>query len=188
MRKVLPMPDCVIRTRSGRLLNPIAPDPDAIVITDIAHALSQLCRFGGHTSSPFSVAQHSVAVSEAAAKTDPLAGMWGLLHDASEAYIVDIPRPVKMLPQLDGYREAERTLQDAIYAKFGCVGIVPPAVHQADDLQLAIEFRDLMPARPGDMWHVTAWGAATIYPMPPPDAALLFLERFLLLQEEASCA
>ncbi len=188
MRNVLPMPDRVIRTRSGRLIDPLSPDPDAIVITDIAHALSQLCRFGGHTASPYSVAQHSVAVSESAAKIDPAAGLWALLHDASEAYIVDIPRPLKMLPQLAGYREAERTLQDAIYAKYGCVGVVPPAVHQADDLQLAIEFRDLMPERPGDTWHVTAWGADPIYPLPAPDAALLFLERFLQLQEEASCA
>src|ERR1019366_9954250 len=86
--------DGAIRTYSGVRFKPLDPDP-AVGISDIAHALANQCRFGGHSSAFYSVAQHSVRVSEICAAEDAL---WGLLHDASEAYLVDVPAPLKQLP------------------------------------------------------------------------------------------
>ena len=78
-------------TASGLGFDPEDPKPEAIVIEDIAHALSNICRFGGHTGSFYSVAQHSVLVS---LHTNAKFARAGLMHDASEAYIGDIIRPV----------------------------------------------------------------------------------------------
>jgi hypothetical protein len=170
-----------IRTFTGRLFSVLEPDPSAIEIRDIAHALAQQCRFAGHTRVPYSVAQHSVLVSHAAAALDVRAGLWGLLHDASEAYLTDIPRPLKVLPSFAPYRIAERTLQTLIYGQFGCHGREPMAVHQADNDVLAVEFRDLMPHRPGDGWPRRADGAPAITPWLADKAEAEFLLRFLEL-------
>ncbi len=170
-----------IRTASGRLVQPAAVAPGEIDITDLAHALSQQCRFGGHTDRFYSVAQHSVAVSRLAAGVEPTAGLWGLLHDASEAYLVDLPQPLKVLPAFAGYRAIEADVQARIYARFGLTGAVPDVVHWADEQQLAIEFRDLMPARAGDAWAAEAAGAAPLKPMRPRTAKAAFLQRFLEL-------
>lgn len=173
------MTDGTIRTFTGRLFRPLDPASGEIEIRDIAHALAQTCRFAGHTRVTYSVAQHSVLVSYRATALDPRAALWGLLHDASEAYLTDIPRPLKSLPEFGPYRIAERTLQSVIYSTFGCHGREPFAVHQADDEVLAIEFRDLMPARVGDTWTQLAAGAAPIEPWSADKAEAQFLLRFL---------
>ena len=107
-----------ITTYTGRRFDPLHPDPDAISAEDIAHALSLLCRAGGHFAHFYSVAQHSVnCAKEALARGYTKRVALGcLLHDASEAYLSDITRPVKA--HLPRYLDIEKTLQDAIYRNY----------------------------------------------------------------------
>jgi hypothetical protein len=130
-----------ITTFLGVHFYPLDPRPDEIQIEDIAHALSNQCRFSGHVLSFYSVAEHSVRVARALPREMAL---YGLLHDASEAYLVDIPRPLKRLPEFARYLEAEGVLMRAILDRFG-LGPLPALVYIADDALLATEGRDLMP-------------------------------------------
>lgn len=133
--------DAWIQTHSGRRFTPTNPNPDAIVIQDIAHALSMQCRFSGHCREFYSVAQHSVLVSYICDSQDAL---WGLLHDASETYLVDVPRPLKRSGKLQGYIDMEHKMQEAICRRFGLPLAEPPSVKKADTALLATEARDLM--------------------------------------------
>ena len=107
-----------IRTFSGIHMSPADPRPEEICIEDIAHALSLMTRANGHFPVFYSVAQHSLdcaamAQAEGRSSREVLAC---LLHDASEAYLSDITRPVKgCLPE---YRRIEQVLQEMIYEKY----------------------------------------------------------------------
>ncbi len=170
-----------IETASGRSFKPLDPDPNEIDIEDIAHALSHQCRYSGHTRTHYSVAEHCVRVSDLLAELgcprEVL--LWGLLHDASEAYLVDIPSPLKTTSLFAGYRVAEWTLMKAICERFGLSEEEPPVVRVADLTLLSTEVRDLMPAR------AEHWGSLTHAPLPeqirpwgPEEARRRFLERF----------
>ena len=170
-----------IETHSGRRFRPLSPDAGEIVITDIAHALSQQCRFSGHTFVPYSVAEHSVRVAEllerwAAPRSVQL---WGLLHDASEAYLVDIPQPLKHTEAFAPYRAAERELMAAVCTRFGLSQAEPAMVRRADATLLATEARDLMPYR-REHWIglVEAPLPETIKPWHSSSAKREFLARF----------
>lgn len=128
-----------IRTFTGQYVNPLNPDPDTICIDDIAHALSQICRFGGHLPYFYSVADHSLAVSYSLPAEHVLAG---LLHDASEAYLCDIPSPVKRM--ITGYAEAEDRLMKVIAEKFGFPWPLPEVIKAEDRRQLQIEWDNIM--------------------------------------------
>ena len=137
-----------IETYTGKKFFPLDPRVDDIVIDDIAHALSHQCRFSGHTARFYSVAEHCVRVSEYIEKRgyDRTAQMWGLMHDASEAYLVDLPSPLKALDGLgSAYRIAERNLMLVICERFGLPAVQPECVTEADLRLLATEARDLMP-------------------------------------------
>lgn len=132
-----------ISTYTGKRINPLAPDPDQICIEDIAHALSQLCRWTGHTRRFYSVAQHSVLVS---GLSNPGHKLIGLLHDAPEAYITDLNRPLKNSTYMSGYRLVEQLLWNAIVEKFDLINIkIPQDVKKADDILMNTEARDLLP-------------------------------------------
>ncbi|OFW44758.1 MAG: hypothetical protein A3J29_07940 [Acidobacteria bacterium RIFCSPLOWO2_12_FULL_67_14b] len=118
-----------IRTFTGRDVYPLAPDPDAIAIEDIAHHLALQNRFAGATVEPYSVAQHSVLVSYCC---DPADALHGLLHDAAEAYLGDLVRPLKRLGLLGGYRAIEAQLQVVIYGRFGLAPETPASVKVMD--------------------------------------------------------
>lgn len=153
-------------TASGRRYWPEDPRPGDIAIEDIAHALALQCRYGGHCSEFYSVAQHAVYVSEACAPNDAL---WGLLHDASEAYIVDIPRPFKLAMGMQEYLRFEERFMGAICDAFGLPHGMPSSVRLADEVLLATEARDLMPhqgeggvprwtlTHPPLEWRITPW-------------------------------
>ena len=94
-------------TYTGKHVHSLSPHPEEIDIDDVAHSLSQMCRFLGHTDGFYSVGQHSVLVSELVPAQDAL---WGLLHDASEAYLCDLPAPIKRDPEMGIYRIAEDRL------------------------------------------------------------------------------
>ena len=120
-------------------------NPDAILIEDIAHALSNICRFSGHSPHHYSVAQHSVLVSRLCSKREALAG---LLHDATEAYIGDMVTPLKrLIPEFEAY---EDKLYQFISAKFGIPNIITPGVKRADLAALALEAKHLMGVDPKD--------------------------------------
>lgn len=171
-----------IQTVSGRRINPFAPDLTAIDIGDIAHALGNQCRFGGHCLRFCSVAQHSCVVSDVTASrgADPPTALWALLHDAAEAYLGDVPHPVKHHSELGRiYREAEHGVQEAILRRFGLPLTAPPPVAEVDRAVLAAERQALM----SDAWDwpelegVRAAEVA-IEPWPPNEAAREFLERY----------
>ena len=164
-----------ILTASGELFDPFRPDPARILLVDIAHALSNLCRFTGHVGRFYSVAQHSVLVSRLCPDDHAMAG---LLHDASEAYMADIAEPLKRHPAFRPYLEAERELMAAILGRFGLAPTLPAAVDEADRLALALEFRDLMalPMIPID--PAVSDAIPRIEPMPPERAKEAFIGRF----------
>ena len=136
-----------LMTYTRKMFDPLHPNTDRIDIADIAHALSLLCRANGHIRHFYSVAQHSInCMMEAQARGhSPRLQLACLLHDASEAYLSDITRPVKAeLPQ---YKQIETPLQEAIWNKW----LVQPLteeetvqVFQIDDAILAHEFLYLM--------------------------------------------
>jgi uncharacterized protein len=151
-----------------------------VCLGDIAHHLSNLCRFTGAVRSFYSVAQHTVLVS---LYCDPADALWGLLHDSSEAYLVDVPRPLKHAPEFAFYREVEERATKAIMSSFQLPHARPASVSVADARILATEARDLMaPLHPD--WRVMASPyARVIRPLPPESARAMFLARYKMLTE-----
>lgn len=157
------------QTFTGRQFWPCDPRPEDVCIEDIAHALSMQCRFAGHCRTFYSVAEHSVRVAwEVERYEREMNGRYGLslytltlaalLHDASEAYCVDVPRPLK--PYLTGYKEIESGVMRAVeeWAGIGADGRYSVCAHEmikrADEVVLATEARDLM--KIGRPWHLKA--------------------------------
>lgn len=133
----------------GRKFWPIDPSPDEVSIDDIAHALSNICRFGGRCSHFYSVAQHSVMVSRIVARTRPDLALHGLLHDAAEAYLGDVIAPLKHDLWLDvtPFATVEARVLDAIMTSLRLPDLRPcdyGVIKQADLIALATEARDLM--------------------------------------------
>jgi hypothetical protein len=170
-----------IQTFTGKRFTPTNPNPESIVILDIAHALSMQCRFSGHVKKFYSVAQHSVLVSYLCNQEDSL---WGLLHDATEAYLVDVPSPLKRSGKFDAYLEFEKNMQTAICKRFGLEDKEPPSVKKADSLLLATEARDLMSPLREDWVYPVRPLPMKIDPLLPEEAELLFLNRFYDLIDE----
>lgn len=167
-----------IRTAGGGRFWPLDPRPEEVDIREVAHALANLCRFTGHTRDFYSVGQHSVLV---AMLCPPEARPWGLLHDASEAYIADVSRPVKHAPEMAPYRAIEADLTAAIFRRFGLDPAMPASVKRADDVLCVAEARQLV--RGGvDGWGdwvdaVPAYGER-IVPWAPWHAEYRFLTLF----------
>lgn len=116
-----------MQTYTGRAFYPMEPDPDMVDPTDIAHALGHLCRYNGHVSQFYSVAEHCVLMSYAVA---PENALWALLHDATEAYVGDMVSPLKR--SMPEFRLAERRVSYAICHRFGISTDCPEEVKQAD--------------------------------------------------------
>lgn len=167
-------------TASGKSIDLMNIRPDQIELSDIAASLSKLCRFAGHTSSFYSVAEHSVLV----ARNVPIEyALEGLLHDAAEAYVADLPLPVKIL--LPNYVELERRVELAITEKFSldiserCLKYV-----KAMDLRaLSEEFLQLMPREQYDAVFPTRISPFDIgdswrLGLNPGNAEKLFLEAY----------
>lgn len=170
-----------IETFHGERFQPLAPSLGSIWIEDIAHALSNQCRFSGHCREFYSVAEHSVRVSLLLKEwgEDEDVQMWGLLHDASEAYLVDLPTPLKASEFGSEYRRSEERLMAVICERFGLAPPQPRVVHTADSVLLRTEARDLMPNKP-EHWKTldVAPLAERISPWTPRHAEAAFLNRF----------
>lgn len=168
-----------IRTFSGRAIYPLNPDPADVALEDVAHHLSNLCRFTGAVRKFYSVAEHSVRVSEI---VEPEYALEGLLHDASEAYLSDFASPIKQQAGFgDVYRATEAILMQAVGVAFGIPAEMSERVHWADKVLLRTEMRDLMP--PGDMSSGREGEVLdnVIVPWTPEEAEVRFLDRYELL-------
>jgi len=168
-----------LQTFTGIRFWPLDPRPEEIHINDIAHALAMQCRFAGHSKQFYSIAEHSVHVSYLC---DPGDELWGLLHDASEAYLCDLARPTKHLPVMGEYQAAEKRLQQAIAECYGLSSEMPESVKFADNIMVSVEARELMaPLDPDwDRWLVPTSDLGMILggTRSPAEAEAYFLARF----------
>lgn len=165
-----------IQTFTGRAFTPLTPRAEDVDLLDIAHALSNLCRFGGHCLRFYSVAEHSVYVSRVVPAH--LASL-ALLHDAAEAYLVDVPRPIKA--HLGAYAAIEEWVLQAILTRFHEVPVFLSEwdlIKDADNAVLAAE-RDQIMAPPPQPWAPLPPPPAGLFiaALPPQHAMRLFLER-----------
>lgn len=164
-----------MQTHSGRAYWPLSPRVADVDIADIAHALSMICRFGGHVSRFYSVAEHSVHVSHCVPSEFALQA---LLHDATEAYVGDVVRPLKQ--NLPGYEGIEDRNWAVIAERYGVPYTMHPTVKGADNAVLLAEKAELL-SEPPEPWH---WAAdltaapVTILGLMPDEAKRMFIERF----------
>lgn len=160
-----------IQTLSGKHFNYLNIQQDDIVIEDIATALSHICRFAGHLPEFYSVAQHSLVPREYALEA--------LLHDAAEAYLQDIPSPLKRL--LPDYQDIEARVDTAIRQKYGLPADQHPTVKYADLVMLASERRDFE-INDGTVWPCLEGVVPTdlfiINPVRPGQSYGMFINRF----------
>lgn len=163
-----------IALQGGEYFDFLDPASSRFTIDDIAHALSHICRFTGHCDVFYSVAQHSVHVSRI---VPPQHAMGGLLHDAAEAFVGDVSKPLKDL--LPDYRIIETRVEQAVLERFGLSLPLPPEIKEADIVMLATEQTQLMRSR--DAWSHTHGRQPLdmrLPYMPPKVARQAFLERF----------
>lgn len=176
-----------IMTTSGGYFNFENPDPDSFTIHDIAYALGNTCRYGGHCRPFYSVAQHSVYVSKLVPAEYAL---FGLLHDAQEAFVGDMPSPLKrMLPE---FKAIEDKAEAVILDKYGVV-VTPESkriVKEADLIALRTEREVLLPeGEEGDAWWwvVEAGIPVSTHPIEPvsaEQATAEFIARFFDLRNK----
>ncbi len=177
-----------ILTRSGQKFDLANPTADMVDPADIAHSLSMQCRFNGHTSSFYSVAQHCYLVADLVPAEDQLAA---LLHDATEAYVGDLVRPLKEDMRAEArwhgagctYDLTEQRVWEAICERFDLSPVMQASVKHADLVALATEKRDLMPA------HAEPWlclqgitpAPHAIHSWTPATAAIHYQTRLMQL-------
>lgn len=161
-----------MQTYTGEQFYPLDPEPDKIHIIDIAHALSMKCRYSGHCQEFYSVAEHSVIVSR---YCKPENAMAGLMHDASEAYLPDVIRPIK--PYLEGFKQIEDNLLQVIFKKYGIEYPFPKDIKTIDTRVCFTEGQTIM--FDTDCWLLQA-EPLDFQPMCffPTVAELEFVERF----------
>lgn len=169
-----------IQTYTGRKVDVLKPKHEDISIIDIAHSLSNQCRFTGHVKKFYSVAEHSYHISKLVSKEFAL---HGLLHDASEAYLTDVPSPIK--PLLSNYADIENALLVIIFDRFEISGKTPKEVKELDKRMTITEGFCLMPdisdwplskkCQPITHMNLECWN--------PEEAKQRFINRFLELQD-----
>ena len=166
-----------MQTRGGRQYWPLDPRACEVDIHDIAHALSKLCRYGGHTTEFYSVAEHSVLVARAQ-QCPPEYRLAALLHDAAEAYVTDIIRPIK--PHLAGYSAIEAANMRAISERFA----LPTSAECIDavktlDNRILHDERDQAMATPPCDWNLPGFGLGVRLKFwSPREAAREFMTAF----------
>mgnify|MGYP001394812836 FL=1 len=158
-------PASYFRTLSGSLINLVNPSRFTIHLSDISHGLSLLCRFSGQTPVFYSVAAHSIEVSNWIERNGgtPLEALTGLLHDASEAYLADLPSPAKAL--CPDYMLLEKRLQKCIAQRYSIPYPFPKIVHIADKEVLKYEL-------------LFQQDIGYKIPMMGKDVELMFIERY----------
>jgi hypothetical protein len=165
-----------ILTHTGKRFDLLESDADMIDPRDISHALAHLCRFNGHTRELYSVAQHSCIVAELVPEEHKLAA---LLHDAAEAYLGDMTRPLKQW--ISAYQHFEDCIWWRVCERFDIAPELPACIYKADLIALATERRDLMPPDPA-IWDCLVGiepMAETIRPWPAAEARLIYHQRLM---------
>jgi 5'-deoxynucleotidase YfbR-like HD superfamily hydrolase len=173
-----------IQTFTGKKFHPLAARAEDVDLRDIAHALALKCRFNGHCRAFYSVADHSLRVSRLLEQQSPPLALWGLMHDAAEAYLPDLGGPIKKSfhihtgTRMETFDEAEDRLLAVIAQALRFSPIDYEAVREADYTLLVTEARDLLNATPHD-WSMTQ------SPLPEPllplswqEAEAAFLARY----------
>jgi len=163
-----------ILTNQGQRFDLLTPTAAMVHPQDIAHSLARLCRFNGHTGKHYSVAQHCYLAADL---VEPEHQLHALLHDATEAYVGDMTRPIKVemreyaaaLHIDDVYATIERRVWLAICERFDLAPELPDQVKEVDMYLLAVERRDLMPTHSDawdciqgielPAWHIKPWSA-----------------------------
>lgn len=145
----------VISTATGRYADLANPFEHDLYLDDIAKALSKICRFTGHCSKFYSVAEHSVRVAAYLrwCGYTPQTQLAGLLHDATEAYLGDVSTPLKNL--LSSYRALERLMESKVEQQFGVTIHGRADIKYADLVLLAYEKHHLLPMEKGE-WPILA--------------------------------
>lgn len=172
-----------IQTYTGKVFHVLDPRLESIDIDDIAHSLGMICRFNGHTDRFYSVAEHCVVVSEMVPER---VAFEALMHDAHEAYVSDLARPIKWTKNMSGFRDIEKMVDFFVRRRFGMELDIPVEVDEADTRMLATEKKQLL-APCGEPWaaldgvepfdlQLSCWGPAT--------AKRIFLDRFHELYTE----
>jgi 5'-deoxynucleotidase YfbR-like HD superfamily hydrolase len=161
-------------TYSGTKFWPLDPRPEDLNLADIAHALSNICRYGGHCKNFYSVAEHCVLMSEKVTGRNKL---WALLHDATEAYLMDLPRPIK--PYLPGYAEYETKLMKCIAERYGLPYEMPAEVKDADNRIIFDEMTQNMSYVPDKYKALTPLGVTLEY-WTPNEARRHFVDAFFV--------
>jgi hypothetical protein len=168
-----------LQVYSGRTFYPMDPRTEDVNIVDIAHALSMQCRYAGHCLRFYSVLEHSVHIADwLLPRYGTETALCGLLHDATETYLVDVPRPVK--PHLGGYKAAELNIwRKAIAPAFGLPLEIPAAVHEADTRILLDErAQNMSPAKYEGGWPDVEPLGVMLHFWPPEVGELWFLTRY----------
>jgi uncharacterized protein len=182
------MTAATIETFTGKWFDILNPQPEQIDIESIAHAEAMICRFTGHVKYFYSVGQHSWLGSYLVPDENALEF---LLHDASEAFIGDMSRPLKHLTAAGGpYREVEKNIMAVIRAKFGLPSTQSDIIHKIDNQMLYAEKNQLMSSlewtkasREGCECPDMTAAAVTIHEMSPREIETKFLERYHQLTE-----
>ena len=178
-----------LETVSGRKIDVSNPDPSTIEITDIAWALSRMPRFSGHSIPyiPYSVAQHCIQVAKELAPHGYRVQLHGLLHDAAEAYINDLPSPVKHIPEIHAViSKLEDRLMLTIYQ---ALNIAPPTAEEyalvkiADKHQQAVEAYNFMYSR-GKDWNLPEVSFKKLQEFEDPMTSLDAYDKFLFFFTE----
>lgn len=175
-----------ILTHSGNYFDFTNPHHSVFGIDDIAHGLSHICRFTGQCREFYSVAQHSVLCSFIVPNH---VAFQALMHDAAEAFIGDVAKPLKRL--LPDYKMIESRVEAAVFARFGLPDELDPEVKRADLVMLATERRDLMHSNDSSAWSLLDGIQPLpfkIEPVEPRVARRAFLNRFAELTTEAVAA
>lgn len=173
-----------MQTFNGHQFWPLDPDPGMIDIDDIAHSLSMQCRYAGHCIRFYSVAEHSVHLARHFRRVGASIEiqLWALLHDATEAYLVDLPRPVK--PHIFGYEPAEQRLMRVIASHFKLLPFeIPACVKDADRAIIADEAQQNMSSPPAP-WNSPEPLGIRIGCWPPSVAKEEFLFEFERLMRQ----
>jgi len=162
-----------IMLQSGAWFDFCDPTSSQFIIDDVAHGLANICRYSGQCSKFYSVAEHSILVSETARGFE----FEALLHDAAEAFLGDVTRPLKQL--LPEFKRIESTVQRVILDRFGITSI-PRQVKQADLRVLAAEQKQIMPEGT-DGWvrgQKVEPAPIIVQHLEPARAKVMFLDRF----------
>jgi len=142
-----------LTTFSGKCIDPLNIDPALIDIEDIAHSLSRIVRYNGHQEHSYTVGMHSICC--AMLISDDALRLEALLHDAAEAYICDIPTPLKMM--LPDYQQIEARMESALRKHFGLPATMSEAVRLVDQHMLVAESNLLHPK----LWEELGYPASS---------------------------